>query len=73
MFTVEQLNSVPQLDQYEGSSYWLAVGTFNFSTVEVQEKLQHLNIYNSTGPNMLLQRILHTREGQTCWASHTQI
>ena len=30
----------------------------NFSTEEVQEKLQHLNIYKSTGPDMLHHRIL---------------
>ena len=39
VFTIEQLN-VPQLGQYEGN----ILDTFNFSTEEVQEKLQHLNI-----------------------------
>ena len=50
----EQLNNVPQLGQYEGN----ILDTFNFSTEEVQEKLQHLNIYKSTGPDMLHPRIL---------------
>ena len=54
VFTIEQLNNVPQLGQYEGN----ILDTFNFSTEEVQEKLQHLNIYKSTGPDMLHPRIL---------------
>ena len=52
VFTIEQLNNVPQLGQYEGN----IVDTFNFSTEEVQEMLQHLNIYKSTGPDMLHPR-----------------
>ena len=43
VFTIEQLNNVPQLRQYEGN----ILDTLNFSTEEVQEKLQHLNIYKS--------------------------
>ena len=39
MFTIEQLNNVPQLSQYEGNIF----DAFNFRTEEVQEKLQHLN------------------------------
>ena len=58
MFTIEQLNNVPHLDQYEGN----ILDTFNFSIEEVQEKLQHLNIYKSTGPDMLHPRILRTLE-----------
>ena len=54
VFTIEQLNNVPQLGQYEGN----ILDTFNFSTEKVQEKLQHLNIYKSTGPAMLRSRIL---------------
>ena len=54
-FTIEQLNNVPQLGQYECN----ILDTFNFSTEEVQEKLQHLNIYKSKGPDMLHSRILH--------------
>ena len=53
-FTIEQLNNVPQLGQYEGN----ILDTFNFSRKEVQEKLQHLNIYKSTGPDMLHPRML---------------
>ena len=54
MFTIEELNNVPQLGQYEGN----ILDTFNFSTEEVKHKLQHLNIYKSTGPDMLHPRIL---------------
>ena len=54
VFTIEQLNNVPQLGQYEGN----ILDTFNFSTEEIQEKLQHLNIFKSTGPDMLHSRIL---------------
>ena len=60
MFTIEQLNNVLQLGQYEGNIIY----TFNFSTVEVQEKLQHMNIYKSTGPDMLHPRILRALEDQ---------
>ena len=61
MFTTEQLNNVPQLGQYEGNI--LDIFNFNFRYFkEVQEKLQHLNIYKSTGPDMLHQRILHALE-----------
>ena len=45
VFTIEQLNNVPKICQYEGN----ILNTFNCSTEEVQEKLQHLNIYKSTG------------------------
>ena len=54
MFTIEQLNTVPQFGQYEGN----ILDTFNFITEELQEKLQYLNIYKSTGPDMLHPRIL---------------
>ena len=58
VFTIEQLNDVPQLGQYEGN----ILDTFNFSTEEVQEKLKHLNIYKSTGSDMLHPRILRVLE-----------
>ena len=58
VFTIEQLNNVPQLGQYEGN----IIDTFNFSIEEVQEKLQHLNIYKSTGPDMLHLQILRALE-----------
>ena len=58
VFTIEQLNNVQQLRQYEGN----ILDTFNFSTEEVQEKLQHLNIYKFTGPDMLHPRILRALE-----------
>ena len=54
VFTIEQLNNVPKLRQYECN----ILDTFNFSTEEVQEKLQHLNMYKSTGQDMLHPRIL---------------
>ena len=40
VFIIEELNNVPQLGQYEGN----ILDTFNFSTEEVQEKLQQLDI-----------------------------
>ena len=58
VFTIDQLNNVPQLGQYEGN----ILDTFNFSTEKVQEKLQHLNIYKYTGPDMLHPRILRALE-----------
>ena len=60
VFTIEQLNNVPQLGHYEGH----ILDTFNFSIEEVQEKLQHLNIYKSTGPDMLHPRILRALENK---------
>ena len=58
VFTIGQLNNVPQLGHYEGN----ILDTFNFSIEEVQEKLQHLNIYKSSGPDMLHPRILRALE-----------
>ena len=40
VFTIEQLNNTLELGQYEGN----ILDTLNFSTEELQEKLQHLNI-----------------------------
>ena len=64
VFTTEQLNNVQQLGQCECN----ILDNFNFSTEEIQEKLQHLNIYKSTGPDMLHPRIL-----QTYQTPHTHI
>ena len=58
VFTIEQLNNVPQLGQYEGN----ILDTFNFSTEEVPEKLQHLNKYKAAGPDMFHPRILRAIE-----------
>ena len=58
VFTLGQLKNIPQLDQYEGN----ILDTFNFCVKEVQEILQHLNIYKSTGPDMLHPRILRALE-----------
>ena len=54
VFTLEQLKNFQQLIQYESN----ILDTFNFSTEKVQEKLQHLNIYKSTGPDILYPRVL---------------
>ena len=59
VFTSEQLNNVPQLGQYEGN-----ILTFNFSTEEEQAKLQHLNLFKSSGPDMLHPRILRALENK---------
>ena len=48
VFNIEQLNNVPQLGQHEVN----ILDTFNFSTKEVQEKLQQLNIYKSKGQDL---------------------
>ena len=58
VFTIEQMNNVPKLRQYEGN----ILDTFTFSTAEVQEKLHDLNIYKSTGPDMLHSRIRRSFE-----------
>ena len=68
VFTIEQLNNVPQLGQYEGNIF----DTFNFSTEEVQEKLQHLNVNKSIRPNMLHPRILRALEDKLA-RPHTHI
>ena len=54
VFTIDLLNNVPQLGQFQGN----ILDTFNYSTEEVQEKLHHLNIYKSTELDMLHPRIL---------------
>ena len=60
VFTIAQLNNVPQLGQYEGN----ILDTFNFSTDEVQEKMQHLNTCKSTGPDILHPQILFALENK---------
>ena len=50
--------SLMSLEQHEGNT----LDIFNFSSEEVQEKLQHLNIYKSTGPDMLHPQILFALE-----------
>ena len=69
MFNIEQLNNVTQLGHYEG-----ILDTFIFSIEEVQEKLQHFNIYKSTGPDMLHPRILRALEDKLVLdLSHTNL
>ena len=58
MFTHEQLNNIPQHPRYVGNS----LETFNFRQEDVQEKLNHLNVYKSTGPDLLHPRVLRTLE-----------
>ena len=40
--------------------------TFNFRLEDVQEKLKHLSIYKSTGPDLLHPRVLWTLEDMLC-------
>ena len=60
--TIEPLNNIPRLGQYEATYTWYILDTLNFSTEEVEYKLQHLNIYKSTLPDMLHPRILRALE-----------
>ena len=69
VFIHEQLNNIPKLDQYEGNT----TDTFNFRVNEVQEKLQHLNVYKSTRPELLHPRILQTLESSLSAPLHTYI
>ena len=48
VFTHKQLNNIPQLPRYVGNT----LDTFNFRLEDVQEKLNHLNMYKSTGPDL---------------------
>ena len=45
-----------QLPRYVGST----LDTFNFRLEAVQEKLNHLNVYKSTGRDLLHPRVLQT-------------
>ena len=57
--THEQLNNIPQLHRYVGNT----LDTFNFRQEDVQEKLNHLNLYHSTRrPDLLQPRVLRTLE-----------
>ena len=49
VLTHEQLNNISQLRRYVGNT----LDTFNFRLEDVQEKLNHLNLYKSTGPGTL--------------------
>ena len=50
VLTHEQLNNIPI---YVGNT----LDTFNFRLEDVQEKLNHLNMYKSTGPDLLHPRV----------------
>ena len=58
VFTHEQLNNIPQLPRYVGNT----LDTFIFRQEDVQEKLNHLNVYKSTGPDLLQPMVLRTLE-----------
>ena len=58
VFAHEQLNNIPQLHRNVGNT----IDTFNFRLEDVQEKLNHLNLYKSTGPDLLHPRVLRTLE-----------
>ena len=58
VYSIEQLKNVPQWGHYEGN----ILVTFNFSIEVAQKNLKHLNIYKSSGPDMLHPRILRTLE-----------
>ena len=57
VITNEQLNNIPQLSRCVVNT----LDTNNFRIEEIQEKIKHLSIYKSTGPD-LLPSILLTLE-----------
>ena len=62
VFTHEQLNNIPQLPRYLGNT----LGTFIFRQEDVQKKLNHLNVYKSTVPDLIHPRVLLTLEDMLC-------
>ena len=67
LFIHEQLN-VPQLTRYVGNT----LDIFNFGLEDVQEKLNHLNIYKFTGSDLLHPRVPRTLDDMLC-GPHNQI
>ena len=59
VFTYEQLNNIPQLPKYVGNT----LDTSNFRQEDIQKKL---NVYKSTGPDLLHPRVLQTLEDMLC-------
>ena len=62
VFTHAQLNNIPYLSGYVGNR----LDTFNFKLEYVQEKLNHLNMYKFTEPDLLHPRVLLTLEDMLC-------
>ena len=55
-------NNIPQLPRYVGNT----LDTFNFRLEHVQGKLNDLNVYKSTGPDLLHPRVLRSPDDVLC-------
>ena len=56
------MNNIPQLPRYVGNT----LNTFIFRQEDVQKKLNYLNVYKPTGPDLLHPRVLRTLEDMLC-------